>query len=376
MKNRIIPPYHILGAIAVILACTHRTEGSVMQVTGAGAGDGLSINPSSVVDAIYGGFVDNSTTTNTYMVQGVTFQTEYTDFSYFNGFPLVNSYNGTKSTLGNVLIDSPGGDTIANSFTDQNNSDDPSLISIMNGGGFYNSSTPLSATIMGLTPNASYVVNFLMSSGGFPTRSESLLLNGTLADTITMTQGAGTSDIIYATANTAKANASGQITVQFNENSGGYPLFNAVIVSTPEPTPYCLLGGIVWMLSTRRCRRHNYYSSFPISSTRGGLAHDQRAGDLHVAGRPLGMGDAVVHQLQCRLGDLGDGLADGGQRRGQQRRDGPIVKPDDLKITGHGNSQCRELVDQQRGKFIRFADDPLGPMGDDFRDERCFDIIG
>jgi hypothetical protein len=257
MRREICLTHYAVAALTISSMSSLRSEGAVMEVTGAGYGEGLSLNPSSVVYAIYGGMVGGSVTTNSYTVQGVTFQTEDTDFSDFNGFPMVNSYTG-QSTLSDVLLDSSGGDSISNSFTDRTNMDDQSLINIMNGGVFYNSSTPLSATIMKLTPYANYVVNFLFSSGGFPTRSESLLLNGTLDDTITTTQGSGTSDIIYSTTDVVQANNLGQITVQFNEipeTPVEYPMFDALIVSTPEPAPYCLMGGALWAILCRRCRR-------------------------------------------------------------------------------------------------------------------------
>ena len=107
---------------------------------------------------------------------------------YFNGFPLVNGYNGTINSVQDALNDTHAGDTIANSFADGTNSDDSALMSIINGGWFYNQSTPLAGTINGLVPNTNYTINLIFASGGTPNSfSENLSFNGgSTAETITM----------------------------------------------------------------------------------------------------------------------------------------------------------------------------------------------
>jgi len=214
----------LLGLGSAALAQT------TVSLTGGDAGQGLTLDPSRVLFAYD---VRGSGTTTW---QGVDFT------------PLV---------IGNY--DSDYSQTSADPFPGQSSSDDVALRGILQNLGWdgFSGVNPLRHTFTGLTPNTSYRLDVLQFAGGFASREQAIVVNGSLAEILTISQTEALN-----TSLTATSDSSGQIQLLVTDSLdyGGTghhdgAILNAVVLSSiPEPSTYALCLGLAGLAVAARMR--------------------------------------------------------------------------------------------------------------------------
>lgn len=252
-------------ATAMLLhsACVGVAHAGIVQLTGGDPSDGLALNPSTVVAAIYtpsnGNFSQSIFTNATQAFQGVTFAA--TSANVARGA----SSSGTSLYLlpsgGNLTASTAGFSNPGSPSTQDNN-----LLSLMNAGAWFNTEW-LTFTVSNLAANTDYRIETLSSNLGYSVpRSYTVSYNsGSVADTLAFATSAEAS-YIYAIRDIVRSTGAGEITIRYDRLTGDGPSVSALAVSALSPSAVpeidpaglgsvlALLGGVLGLVERRRMK--------------------------------------------------------------------------------------------------------------------------
>lgn len=229
--NMTQPIKPILRSALALLALALPTSAATL-VTGAGSGQGISLVSANVVYALNITGIPSPNYLGPF--QGVTFQA---------GNPNLTVGSGTWGVFGNANTDFSGG-TAEEQALNNLAKEIFFTVKITNG-------VDGTINIAGLQAGTSYHLDLLQTIGGYASRTQDILLNGTVVDTVALTQNSGD---VWNTSVTGVADIDGRIVLGFDCTTGDGPVFSTLVVSSvPEPSAL-LLGGLGALGLLRRRR--------------------------------------------------------------------------------------------------------------------------
>ena len=235
--------YAIALSAAAVLGTAVASQAAVL-VTGGDAGEGITLNAANNVYALN---IALGNTPDPVTLQGVSFSGAVPSIAVGAGTfgPYGAAFTGvTPSITGTSANDTAATQIAGDLFFGSGST------AMSNGLPFY------SLIASNLTPGASYKLDVIQTVGNASGRTQNVLLNGTVVDTVVLPTASTVGGIapVFNTSATAIADGSGQITLGFEQAAGDGPVFSAVSVSSvPEPASLGLLGlGGLTLLRRRR----------------------------------------------------------------------------------------------------------------------------